>query len=560
MIFKDYGAIFLHPGKTAGTAIEGYFAPEGRDPLVADRSCAFGFDPGLGIFLQHATLAVVRDLAGNETWERSFKFAIVRNPYARMVSVFNYGLKSHLARFGSFDGFVRALPALSRSPASRLGNHLSPQILYTHDRQRQAIDYVGRFEALDLALSDVGQHLRLADPIRLRPPPAKSPQPGKAAIGSLDPELAAIILDTYREDFEAFGYDTALPVIEQNASRTLSAGGFAAESDPVRRRGLPGLAGRNADNWLLWAADPLADQRSPPAVALDAGSAAGLLAQAELHGVLPAVVGNLAILDGDPALRTLLDEAGAGLRAARALVLMLRSELSAIEAATEGLPFTAIKGPVFSAAIYPSRALRSYSDIDLLAAPDALAPLGTLLAGRGYRLADEAGARLRGEWVWVHAENPLLMVEVHSDLVHSPGLKSGFSFTYDDLTQDSRTPAGCLLVACVHGAYHYFERLQHVVDICQAARALSSSDEARFQALAQAPGARFAAITGLNLAGRLFAEPRCFEIAAALRPVRGTRRAGWLIGRRTVLTSRTEARSVHSWRRQAYRQLLKHRG
>ena len=553
MIFKDHGAIFLHPGKTAGTAIESYFAPGGRDPHVADRSCAFGFDPGLGIFLQHATLAVLRDLAGKETWERSFKFAIVRNPYARMVSVFNYGLKGHLARFGSFDGFVRALPALSRSPSARLGDHYSPQLLYTHDRQRQAIDYVGRFEALDLALSDVGRHLRLADPIRLRQPPAKSPQPGEADIGSIDSELAAIIVDAYRDDFEAFGYDMALPGRPQAATRPVS-----TVVDPARRRSLPGRAGRDADDWLLWAADPHADRRPPPARPLAPDRAARLVDQAELHGVLPAVRANLASIDPDPALAALVEDAGARLRAARALVLMLRSELSAIEAACEGLPFTAIKGPVFSAAIYQSPALRSYSDIDLLAAPAALSPLGTLLAGRGYRLADEAGARLRGEWVWVHAENPLLMVEIHTDLVHSPGLKRGFSFSFEDLAHDSRTPAGCLLVACVHGAYHAFERLQHVVDICQASRALSSSDEERFLALAQAPGARFAAITGLNLAGRLFAEPRCFEIAAALRPVRGTRRAGWLIGRHTVLTSRTAARALHSWRRQAFRQLLKH--
>jgi len=165
---------------------------------------------------------------------------------------------------------------------------------------------------------------------------------------------------------------------------------------------------------------------------------------------------------------------------------------------------------------------------------------------------------VRNEWKWVKRDNPTLMIEVHTDLVHAPSLRASLSLTYDDLAEDTETPAGCLMIAIVHGAFsHGFERLQHVVDVCQAARALPAADERHFEKLVERTGARYAAAVSLDLAGRMLAEPRCYEIAQALGPESSLRIARLLIDRSVLTTTKTRWRAVYSWRRQMFRELLK---
>jgi hypothetical protein len=221
-----------------------------------------------------------------------------------------------------------------------------------------------------------------------------------------------------------------------------------------------------------------------------------------------------------------------------------------------------IKGPVFARALYPEPELRTFTDIDVLVAPAAEPQLAALLMTCGYEIADEDVAPVRNEWKWVKRDNPTLMIEVHTDLVHAPSLRASLSLTYDDLADDVETPAGCLMIAIVHGAFsHGFERLQHVVDVCQAARALATAEDERcFERLVERTGARYAAAVSLDLAGRMRAEPRCQEIAQALGPESRIRMARLLIDRSVLTTTKTRWRVIHSWRRQMFRELLKRGG
>lgn len=316
---------------------------------------------------------------------------------------------------------------------------------------------------------------------------------------------------------------------------------------------------RTIGDWLLFCADPLGPRRPQPRHPIGPDAARELAAQAEAHGVLPAVMRNFPPFADDPRFAAAAGEAGGRLRQARTLSFMLRGELEAIAGELVAMPVATVKGPVFARRIYPDPSLRTYTDIDLLAAPDAVPRLGDLLASRGFRLAEDGSASGRGEWKWQHRDNVLLMVEVQTDLVHAGSLRSSLSLTYDDLAGETATAAGCLLIALVHGAFsHAYERLQHVVDICQAARALDTADEERrFEAMVLRTGARYAAAIGLHLAASLFHEPRCTEIARGLGPAGGAGIAGMLVGRATILSSRTAARPLHSWRRQLFRELLK---
>jgi hypothetical protein len=322
------------------------------------------------------------------------------------------------------------------------------------------------------------------------------------------------------------------------------------------------MSGRGVGAWLLHCADPRGSRHEPPQRLLDPAAAGELVVQAEAHGVLPATLRNFAPFSADcadPAFASAAADGRARYRTARAFVVMLRGEHEALAGAAADLPMAVIKGPVFARTLYTEPELRTFTDIDVLVAPEAEPRLAALLTTCGYGLADDPTAPVRNEWKWVKRDNPTLMIEVHTDLVHAPSLRASLSLTYDDLAEDTETPAGCLMIAIVHGAFsHGFERLQHVVDVCQAARALATAeDERRFEQLVERTGARYAAAVSLDLAGRMLAEPRCHEIAQALGPESSLRMARLLIDRSVLTTTKTRWRAVHSWRRQLFRELLK---
>jgi hypothetical protein len=245
-------------------------------------------------------------------------------------------------------------------------------------------------------------------------------------------------------------------------------------------------------------------------------------------------------------------------RSALAYSLMLRAHGEALMAAAADLPVAMVKGPVFSRTIYPAPNLRTFTDIDLLVAPDAEPQLALLLHKQGFQLAEYKRDPNRQEWKWLHRDNDAVMIEVHTNLVHHPELRAAMSVSFQDLAGIAETPAALLTVALVHGALHRFERLRQVVDICQAARQLKTvTEERRLELLLQSTGARWAAVVGLDLAFRLFAEPRCRELACGLGPARYSRFARLLVSPSTISSAMTSARVYHSWRRQAFRLLLK---
>ena len=150
--------------------------------------------------------------------------------------------------------------------------------------------------------------------------------------------------------------------------------------------------------------------------------------------------------------------------------------------AAANLPVTIIKGHSFARLIYPAAKLRPFTDIDLLVSPDAVPAINAILNEQGFRLAAHDNDPQRQAAKWVHRDSPLLIVEVCTNLVHHPELRASLSLSYDDIGEGPETPAAQLTIALMRGALHGYERLQQVVDICQAARHLAArGDEAQFE-------------------------------------------------------------------------------
>jgi hypothetical protein len=308
------------------------------------------------------------------------------------------------------------------------------------------------------------------------------------------------------------------------------------------------------DCWIVHCADPFGARTPAPRRPLPAVQAGNLVGMAEGHGVLGAVVQNFGAFRDDAAFADAYKLARDRHRANAAFALLLTREAEALTDDLKGLPAAIVKGPVFARRLYPSPSLRSFSDIDVLAAEEALPRIGEVLADRGFHLAEEQ----ERESKWIHRDNERVMVEVQTDLIHPDTLHGIVSLPYRGLGQAPEGAAALLLIAIVHGGAHQFERLQHVVDICQAARAvISEADRDAFLAMVHSANARYLAYGGLMLASRLFGEPRCRELALALGPVRYRVAARLLLDRTTVMSSTDWRRGLHNWRRQDFRILIR---
>jgi hypothetical protein len=319
------------------------------------------------------------------------------------------------------------------------------------------------------------------------------------------------------------------------------------------------LRNRRIHLWLVHCADPVGPHGAPPPAVLSPQELQQLVREADAHAVIPALIRNWPEFAEGPDYGAARDEALARRRVLFTLAMMLRRHSDALLDGMRGLPAAIVKGRTFARTIYPDAALRSFTDVDLLVDPSAVRQVSAVLAAQGFKVAEHDPERMEAKWV--HTANPSLLVEVHTNMVHHPGLRESISLTFDDVCGNMECPAVLLAIAAVHGALHQFERLQQVVDICQAARALKTAEEEqRFERLVKRIGGRLAAIAGLQLAHRLFCEPRCSEIAGHLGSERYAGLSRLLISPEVVLSTKSGERSLYSWRRKIFRDLLKRGG
>jgi len=310
-------------------------------------------------------------------------------------------------------------------------------------------------------------------------------------------------------------------------------------------------------DWIICCADPLGLRAKPPRRPLPPERIDDLIDQAEAHGVLGAVLQNFPAFAGDPAFAAGRNAARDRNRANAAFSLLLTREADALMADVRDLPAAVVKGPVFARRLYPSPSLRCFTDIDVLAAPEALPRLDAALADHGFRLVESYPR----EHKWLHRDNDSVMVEVQIDLVHADSLHDVVSLPYRAIAAAPESPEALLLVALVHGGGHQYERLQQVVDVCQAARALQgAAEERRFEEMVKAANARFIAAAGLLLADRILGEPRCREIARGLGSVLWPGVAGLLLDRTVIMSAMDHRRTRYAWLRQAFRWLIRQGG
>ena len=244
---------------------------------------------------------------------------------------------------------------------------------------------------------------------------------------------------------------------------------------------------------------------------------ARLLVLAEAHGVAGHLTACVRSLDEDvvpPEIRqTLVDRR----RAQIFFTLKLTAELFRIlDCFTlEGIGALVVKGPVLAMQAYGDSAVRAYGDLDLLVRQRDIRRATELLSAAGFSPAVPLSAidagKIPGQYLFSKPDSKLI-VELHNDLTlrYFPRrlpIEEFFARQIRVRLDAREAPALSvedeLVLICIHGAKHFWERLMWIADVAALVSRQTGIDWQRVADSAQAVEAERMLHAGLRLASDL---------------------------------------------------------
>lgn len=239
-----------------------------------------------------------------------------------------------------------------------------------------------------------------------------------------------------------------------------------------------------------------------------------LLLLAEEHGVTARLAGCLNDCEASVVPSAIQQTLFERLRTLSVLTLALTAELFRLLEifAAHGISALVIKGPVLAVQAYGDPSLRSYGDLDLLVRQQDIRRATETMMASGYQAAVPLDAidagRIPGQYLFAKPDSKLL-VELHNDRTlryfPRPLPIADFFARQISVRIDSReVPAPCLedelVLVCVHGAKHFWERLSWIADVAGLVSRQKSIGWERATASARAVDAEHLLHTGLRLA------------------------------------------------------------
>ncbi|MDE0036005.1 MAG: sulfotransferase family 2 domain-containing protein [Gammaproteobacteria bacterium] len=151
----------------------------------------------------HLTLSQVQANLPPTVWREYFKFAFVRNPYDRFVSVCAMLNKRNPDYRGRETAFMKRALMIARFRQRVL---VRPQVdMLADETGTLGMDYVGRYETLREGFGEVCRQIGIGEIDLERSNVSEHDE----YASYYDDELLAAVTTFYRRDFEAFGYETA---------------------------------------------------------------------------------------------------------------------------------------------------------------------------------------------------------------------------------------------------------------------------------------------------------------------------------------------------------------
>jgi Uncharacterised nucleotidyltransferase len=190
---------------------------------------------------------------------------------------------------------------------------------------------------------------------------------------------------------------------------------------------------------------------------------------------------------------------------------------------THGICAIPYKGPALAAVVYDNLALRQFSDLDILVLRQDLLKARGLMLAKGYQSALEQWSVDR-EATYIQFFNQCSLIRNDGSLsvdLHGEVTASYFPFALEFKTLwERRVPVSLLetsvshmsledllLILCVHGSKHCWERLAWIVDLAELIRTHPNLDCERVLAQARLFGSERMVLLGLFLARELFDPP-----------------------------------------------------
>ena len=217
-VYRKHRLIHIHIPRTVGTAIEELF--HGIGDMVWGLESWVGQErrDGRWYEYQHLSLSELLVLT-NSAFENYFSFAVVRNPYARLVSDFRWRQATSQAypgasiqSFQSFENFLQSIPRdinlhwsqLIQGADQSWANfliHVRPQHHYVETNTHpNGVDQVIRFESIDTEMTKFLKRYGIKNTKIIKP---RSPYFGEFYTR----EMMDIANEIYRRDFEVFSYE-----------------------------------------------------------------------------------------------------------------------------------------------------------------------------------------------------------------------------------------------------------------------------------------------------------------------------------------------------------------
>src|SRR6266478_920323 len=283
-------------------------------------------------------------------------------------------------------------------------------------------------------------------------------------------------------------------------------------------RSLPSGVASFKDEWsaLLECASPAHD-RQRLAGSLASLDWARLLGLAEEHGVTGHLASRLRDLGGTKVPPEVWQRLVECRRAKTFFTLQLTAELFRILEffTSEGIGALLAKGPILAVRAYDDPAIRSYGDLDLLVRQRDIRRATELMSAAGYAPAVPLNAidsgKIPGQYLFSKPDSKLI-VELHNDctLRYFPRrlpLEDFFERQVRVRLDGREAPALSvedeLVLICIHGAKHFWERLMWIADVAALASRQTGIDWQRVADSAKAVGAERMLHTGLRLATEL---------------------------------------------------------
>ena len=160
MISEKYGFLFVHAGKGAGNSINAALLPYAEDVKTVDRSFQdgvqrFGLSNGRYGTTKHSRLSDYKARLPQPLFDRLYKFAVIRNPFDRLVSAY---FSPHRAaqgldptfNHGEFRKVIQSAQVLREFICVSSGSHLSDDVDTLLSFERIEDDFAGLCRRLGL--------------------------------------------------------------------------------------------------------------------------------------------------------------------------------------------------------------------------------------------------------------------------------------------------------------------------------------------------------------------------------------------------------------------------